>query len=201
MDALDGGALAVRRRLDPDGRRHLLRRHLRAPPAGAGRRQGRARAPQATQGPRCRSTLNRAAPRRWSTSSTRSAARSARRSRSSTSRRCGDVTSPRTMPLQDLLFAMMRRPRHPHPRQLPVLPDDRAHAEDIATIKSGLQGIGGRDAGGRIPAAARAGASAGRRRHRSRRCPTRASGATRTAQPAWFVPDPDAPGKYLKLEA
>ena len=41
MDALDGGALAVRRRLDPDRGRDLLRRHLRAPSAGAGRGQGR----------------------------------------------------------------------------------------------------------------------------------------------------------------
>ena len=35
----------------------------------------------------------------------------------------------------------------------------------------------------------------------SRRCRARAWAATRTAQPAWFVPNPDAPGKFMKVQA
>ena len=47
MDALDGGALELRRRVCPRSRRHLLRRHLRSPSPRAG---GRARGAEASEG-------------------------------------------------------------------------------------------------------------------------------------------------------
>ena len=80
--------LAVRRRLDADRRRDLLRRHLRAPSAGAGRGQGLAAAPQAGQR---RAAADPEPAHRGDGRRTHrpSAARSARRSRSATSRRSG----------------------------------------------------------------------------------------------------------------
>ena len=59
--------LALRRRLRSRGRRHLLRRHVRAPSAGARRRQGRAAASQGRRARRCRS-VSPAAWTGWSTS-------------------------------------------------------------------------------------------------------------------------------------
>ena len=51
MDALDGGYVALRRRFCARGGRHLRRRHVRPPSAGARRRQGRA-APSQGRGAR-----------------------------------------------------------------------------------------------------------------------------------------------------
>ena len=77
-----------------------------------------------------------------------------------------------------------------------------AHTDaDIARIVDRVQGIGGRDAGGRLPAQAQRVTAHGD----GRRAPAGAGRAPRArrrmASPAWFVPNPEQPGKYLKVGA
>ncbi len=69
MDALDGGSLAVRRRLVPRGRRDVLRGHLCPASAGHGRRVGGAQSP-ASRRPAAAGAAERAHRRSWHAGST-----------------------------------------------------------------------------------------------------------------------------------
>ena len=140
MDALDGGHWQYGDDFDPHRRRHLLRRHLRASSAGARSGQGRARRTCATRARRCRSGSPRAPPR-WSTRST-ATWRRARRAvqaehvRVAVAQRVHRGSALRRPHLRDAA-----RSRHPHPRQLPVLPHHRAqrrrHASDRRRVPRG----------------------------------------------------------------
>ncbi len=188
MDALDGGALAVRRRFGADGRRDLLRRHLRAPSARARRREGRARAPEERQARRCRSSSTA----RTATMADELNAFCRRGRRAARDQALLVAVEGRLRRGPSAAGPAVRddaQPRHPHPRQLPVLLHDRAHRSrlrrDHATRSRN------RSLRCRRPTSCRAARRRSRavRRRPSRRCPARASGKDRDGQPAWFVPE------------
>ncbi len=138
MDALDGGHWEYGDDSIPDGRRDLLRRHLRPPPARPGGRQCASLKHCATAGPLQERLTARTAAMIGHISAF-----------------IGEIGAPFKLATFASLWrnivhrgpALRRprlrdaaRPRRPHPRQLPVLPHHGAHNdEDIATIVRGVQ--------------------------------------------------------------
>ena len=100
--------LAVRRRLDPDGRRHLLRRHVRAPSARARGGQGRRSSTCSDAGPALQERLTARTAAMVARDQRVHAPSSARRSSSTRSRRCGATSFTEDLPYGDLLYAMLR---------------------------------------------------------------------------------------------
>ena len=128
MDALDGGHWQFGDDSMPDRRRDLLRRHLRAPPAGAGRGQGRRSMHLKEAGPGAAGGAER--PRTAAMAEELNAF-------------CREVGAPieirhfaslwrvsfaRRPPAAGPAVRDDAQPRRAHPRQLPVLHDDGAHA-------------------------------------------------------------------------
>ena len=99
--------LALRRRLVPRGRGHLLRRHLRAPPAGVGR-VGRGARPAGARQPRAAARPDFTHQGRWSTPSGSARKRAARPCASRRSARGSASSSPRTCLSGSLFFAYLR---------------------------------------------------------------------------------------------
>ena len=124
MDALDGGRWHFGDDFGAGSRRHLLRRHLRAPPAGAGRGARGAPAPEA------RRSAAAGAARRTHGGVSRGAERAVHRPRHRRARR--ELLE--LVLLQHSHRALARAPallspasaRHSHPGRLPVLPHHRA---------------------------------------------------------------------------
>ena len=93
------------------------------------------------------------------------------------------------------------QPRHPHPRQLPLLLHDRAHARRTSRRsrrRSRNRCAEMQEAG--VPAAPRAPTPRMFDADAARRCPARASAAIATASRPGSCRIPDAPGKFVKVE-
>ena len=104
-------------------------------------------------------------------------------------------------PLQDLLFAMMRSRGVHILDNFPCFMTTAHTAADIATIKSAFKESVRRDC--RKPSSCRAARPARRRpsTRAIRPCPDARLGRDKDGQPAWFVPDPKAQGKFTKYQA
>jgi hypothetical protein len=92
------------------------------------------------------------------------------------------------------------QPRRAHPRQLPLLHDDSAHAgrhrdHQVAAFKESIAEMQEAEfLPGRAPASRAFDAA-----HPP--VPDARLGRDKDGQPAWFVPDPASPGKYRKVDA
>ena len=96
---------------------------------------------------------------------------------------------PHDLPLASLFFAYHAGEGHAHLGRPARLPHSGAYRRGPGARRHGLQGDACGDAGGGLPA--------GRRRTAAR------AGARKGRDPsgrkAWFVPDPNRPGKYLQV--
>ena len=197
MDALDGGAWQYGDDSMPTVGRHLLRRHLRASSAGAGRGPRRAGAHQGQRAPRCRS------------GSTQRTAELA----AELNAFCNDVGAPiahqavrlgvedpvpRGSSAAGPAVRDDAQPRHAHPRQLPVLLHHRAQRggfrQIIQAYKDSVIELQEADFLPRRTATTRTVMDA-------REPPVAGAriGRDPDGQPAWFVPNPEQPGKFVKV--
>ncbi len=102
-------------------------------------------------------------------------------------------------PLQDLLFAMMRSRGVHILDNFPCFMTTAHTRDDIATIKSAFkEAVAEMQEAGFLPGSA---PSARSFDAANPPVPTARLGRDRDGQPAWFVPDPSAQGKYVKLQA
>ncbi|MEJ7687881.1 MAG: amino acid adenylation domain-containing protein [Variovorax sp.] len=102
-------------------------------------------------------------------------------------------------PLQDLLFAMMRSRGVHILDNFPCFMTTAHTRDDIATIKSAFkEAVAEMQEAGFLPGSA---PSARSFDAANPPVPTARLGRDKDGQPAWFVPDPSAQGKYVKLQA
>ena len=183
MDALDGGHWQYGDDSIPTvGVTYFAGTFVRHPLALAAA-QGRARAPARRRARRCRSAHRDAPPAMVAELNALLRARSARRSSSTRSRRCGATSSPRTCRTATCCLAMLRD------RGIHILDNfpcflTTAHTdEDVARDRRRLQGRGRRDAGERLLPGAR-----DRARRRRRATPAvREAPSTEPQREVWLA--------------
>lgn len=101
-------------------------------------------------------------------------------------------------PLQDLLFAMMRSRGVHILDNFPCFMTTAHTADDIAVIKSAFrESVAELQEAGFLPRSAHAAAVFDANRPP---VPNAKLGRDKEGRPAWFVPDADSPGKYVKLD-